>query len=107
VKRSSLRRTTPIRKRRSKPRRGEPTAQEIADLRLLVYGRCGGRCELSLSGCKGGVLPFDGSVFERWHLVHIKARRRFGWDPSNLCGGCYWCHIVQHHGKGMPIPPSV
>jgi len=113
MKRTPLKRSTkPIArtaiKSRSKPRRGEPTAKEKATIRLSVYERSEGRCQLNLGdGCNRGVLPFDGSVFERWHLVHVHAKRRFGWTEeqgNRLLGGCYWCHIVQVHGKGVKIP---
>lgn len=101
MKRTQLLRRTPIKKKRSKPRRGEPTAEEKTIIREREYIRSGGRCELRLPGCKGGVLPFVGSVLERWHLVHKRARRRFGWGPENLRGGCYHCHIEMVHTKGV------
>mgnify|MGYP001592753078 FL=1 len=105
MKRSGpIKRYTPVRKKRLKPRRGQPTAQEKAAIRQQVYNECGGRCELNLGdGCMKGVLPFDGDVFHRWHLVHKKSKRRFGWARENLCGGCPWCHLVAVHTKGMKI----
>lgn len=101
-----IQRYTPIRKKRSKPRRGEPTAEEKEALRREVYERCGGRCELNLHpNCAKGVLPWDGEVYERWHLVHLHAKRRFGWSEKNnkLLGGCYNCHIISVHQKGEKI----
>ncbi len=61
-RRSPLKRSAPPRKRRpGPPRRGQPTKAEKAAIRLQVYERCGGLCELNLMpGCLKGVLPFDG-----------------------------------------------
>lgn len=102
MKRSPLKRRTPLRKRRSKPRRGAPTAREKAEARRFAYDRARGLCELRLPDCKGGVLPFDGDVLVRAHLVHLVSRGAGGsWHPRNLALGCHWCHIVQWHGKGI------
>src|SRR5208282_940975 len=59
MKRSApLRRYTPIKKKRSKPRRGEPTAEEKARVRLAVFERAEGKCELNLGPkCIKGALP--------------------------------------------------
>jgi hypothetical protein len=103
MKRTPLKRT-PLRKRRPEARRGVPTPQDKESIRWQVYERSAGRCELSLPGCSGRVLPFDGSIFDRWHLVHIHARRRFGWGLENLCGGCFWCHTRSHNCGGKPVP---
>lgn len=99
MKRSPLKRYGPVRKRRPTARRGEPTASDKATLRRFVYERAGGKCELRLKGCKGGVLPWDGEVFVRCHLVHLRARRRFGWGENNLALGCAQCHRLVHDGK--------
>lgn len=43
-------------------------------------------------------------MFERWHLVHMRAKRRFGWPtsgPDRMRGGCYHCHIEMMHTKGI------
>jgi hypothetical protein len=103
-RKARLRRYTWPRKRRpGPPRRGQPTRQEKAQIRLQVYQRSGGRCDLKLDGCAGGVLPFEGSPFDRWHLVHLRSKRRFGWTepPNKLCGGCFHCHIEMRHGRGI------
>jgi hypothetical protein len=103
-------RRSPIRKKRSKPRRGQPTKQEKARERQRVYERCGGTCELRDEAGKPlhakhipGVLPAGGSIFDRWHLVHKHAKRRFGWTEAQgntLLGGCYWCHSEAIHFQG-------
>lgn len=105
MKRSGfIKRYTPVRKKRPGTRKGEPTPEEKAKIRRDVYDECGGRCELNLlPNCMKGVLPFDGDVFERWHLVHKKSKRRFGWGRDNLCGGCPVCHLVGIHRKGLKI----
>lgn len=114
-RRTPLKRSGPPRKKRPGVRRGEPTKEEKAAIRQDEYDRCGGRCELR---DKNGhplhlrhitrVLPFEGSIYDRWHLVHYKAKRRFGWraDPATgqvLLGGCYWCHIEASHVRGVKI----
>ena len=106
-RKTPLKRGAPPRKRRATPRRGELTPQEKAEIRQRVYDECGGRCELNLGdGCMKGVLPYEGDVFQRWHLVHKKSKRRFGWSRENLCGGCPWCHLIAVHTKGMKIPDA-
>lgn len=100
-------RKIPIRKRRPGLRRGEPTPQEKEQLRQFVYDRAGGRCELHLDArCIRGVLPWAGSVFERAHLVHLRARRRSGWHTDRLALGCFHCHIEIVHGRGAYIPAT-
>lgn len=98
-------RRTPIRKKRSKPRRGEPTREEKEALRRQVYDRSGGHCELNLMpNCFVGVLPWDGETpWDHGHLVHIKARRVHGWDLSNLRWGCPCCHLDGMHRLGLKL----
>jgi hypothetical protein len=97
-----LPRSKPINKVRKGTRRGQPTPAEKSAIRELVYEESCGRCQLHLSTkCSGPrVLPKGGSVLERWHLVHLKAKRVHGWGRENVCGGCYACHIEEMHGKG-------
>lgn len=103
--------------RSRKPRRGQPTKGEKATERQRVYERSGGMCELRDD--KGeplherhlsGVLLPDGGVVWGWHLVHLHAKRRFGWresDGNTLLGGCFWCHIVAMHEQGKkPVIPE-
>lgn len=96
---------SPIRKKRpGPPRRGQPTKAEKTAMREMIYQLSGGRCELNLDGCNRSILPSEGSVFERWHLVHMRAKRRFGWPtsgPDRMRGGCYHCHIEMMHQKGI------
>lgn len=101
-------RRSSIRKKRLKPRRGELTKAEKEQARSTIYELSDGRCELNFPGCDRSVLPRDGSIFERWHLVHVHARRRFGWPttgPERMRGGCYSCHILQMHNKGVKPDP--
>jgi hypothetical protein len=101
-------RRTPVRKKRPGVRRGQPSPAEKKVLREFIYELSAGRCELGLGCCDGQPLPWDGSIFERWHLVHVKAKRRFGWPvegPDRMRGGCYQGHIVEMHEKGRkPVP---
>lgn len=99
---------TPVRRFRPTLRRGEPNAQEKLVIRKAVYARAGGLCELRLApNCaRDAVLPFEGEVFQRAHLCHMKAKRRFGWRESEyqvLKLGCPACHLFQHSG-GKPCP---
>ena len=102
-------RRSPIRKKRLKPRRGEPSKDEKGRLHEHIYQVSGGRCELKfqgqkLPGCNQRVLPPDGDPLWKWHLVHVRAKRRFGWPiegPKRMQGGCYHCHIENMHQKGM------
>lgn len=95
-------RRVPLKKRRDTPRRGQPTQDEKAALRQQVYDECGGMCQLRLMpDCQVGPLPFDGGIRERAHLVHLRARRRFGWGRENLTLGCARCHLDGMHTKGL------
>lgn len=100
-----IRRYTPIRKKRSKPRRGEPTREEKDALRREVYERSGGKCELNLlPNCINGILAWEGdSPWNHGHLVHIKSRRVHGWALSNLKWGCHVCHLEGMHRLGLKI----
>jgi hypothetical protein len=106
MKRTPLVRKTRLRPVRSTPRRNEPSPAMIACLRAEVYQRAGGRCELRLSpSCIQGVLPYTSdSMFTHGHLVHLHARRRFGWDLDNLRWGCWQCHLIELHQGGKPCP---
>jgi hypothetical protein len=108
IRRTPIRRT-PVRKVRSGTRRGQPTKAEKETIHDQVYAETGGRCDIGKHPQHvSGVLPLTGSVFERWHLVHLKGKRVHGWGRDNLCGGCYWCHIEYlHNAGGKPCPPKV
>jgi hypothetical protein len=101
---------SPVKKKRAGTRRGRPTKAEKAAIREKVYAECGGKCEINKHPqcIPNRVWPFDGDVFERWHLVHLTGKRVHGWDRSNLCGGCPACHLISLHteGGGGKIVPS-
>jgi hypothetical protein len=104
MKRSPLKRFTPLRHRRSKPRRGEPTPEHKGSVRRRVYARSGGRCELRFKGiCLGDViLPFDGGLYERGHLAHLKSRGAGGeFTEANTRWSCWRCHLIGMHQKGL------
>ena len=116
---STIKRYTPIKKKRNKPRRGEPTNEEKKIERDRVYERCGGQCELRGEDGKplhpdhvSGVLPKQGiTPWDHWHLVHLHSKRRFGWTEAQgntLLGGCPACHLEGMHRLGLkPKPPIV
>jgi hypothetical protein len=104
MKRTPLKRSTkPIRKKRPGTRKGQPTPEEIKVVRLAVYERSRGRCELNLGPkCIKGVLPLDGETpWDHWHLVHIRSKSLGGWGLDNLKGGCWKCHLIGMHEKGL------
>jgi hypothetical protein len=97
-------------KRRTKPRRGQPTKAEKAAIRQAVYDRAQGKCEIRKhEDCsKERVLPWDGDVFNRGHLVHIKSRGAGGsWEMDNLLLGCPPCHLISLHIEGFKPEPVV
>ena len=102
-RRTPIKRSGPPRKRRPGTRRGQPTKKEKGELRRQVYDRAAGLCELRLvENCSGGrILPWEGDIWNRAHLVHLKAKRRFGWNLENLKLGCYGCHIEGMHNQGL------
>lgn len=90
---------------RSKPRRGQPTKAEKTAIRNAAYERAGGLCQIRKHArcSRNAVLPSEGDLFVRAHLVHLKAKRVHGWAPENLAIGCYWCHIESlHNPKSVP-----
>ena len=111
MKRTPIKRSTkPIKKSRSKPRRGQPTKAEKTAIRNKVYLESGGKCEIHKhpSCISGRVWPSEGDTpWDHWHLVHIKAKRVHGWDRSNLCGGCPACHLISLHNPKSVPPKSV
>ena len=106
MKRSPIKRYTPVRKKRSEPRRGEPTPEEKKAVRLAVYERAGGRCELNLGPkCIKGVLPFEGDTpWDHGHFVHIKSKGAGGkFTVENGRWGCYQCHLGYLHTEGKKL----
>lgn len=80
-------------------------------MRLAVYERAGGLCELNLrDDCVKGILPFRGSTpFDHGHLVHKKSEGSGGkTDEENCCWGCWRCHLLGlHRGEtrdSKPVP---
>ena len=107
LKRSPLKRRTPLRARRNKPevRIGRVTGKvrlsgaALEALRDRVYERDRGRCQWE--GC-GKLLPKYGSVFTRAHLAHIVGRGAGGSDtPENTRILCPIHHLVSEHTKGL------
>lgn len=74
----------------------------------MAYIRSGGRCELDrhLGCCGGKRLPWEGSVRERGHLVHLRNRRMWGWGPQNVAWGCAMGHLDLMHQKGLQVPKT-
>lgn len=96
-------RRSPIRKKRLKPRRGELTKAEKEALRIAVYIRDRGKCQLRLhKQCSADrELPYDGELLFRAHLVHLKSRGAGGkWTMDNMVIGCAACHSGSMHTEG-------
>jgi hypothetical protein len=108
MKRTPLKRYTPLRPRRKKVsqiRVGKVSGTvrlsgaAMERLREQVYRRDGGRCQWP--NC-GELLPLHGSVFNRAHLAHIKSRGAGGGDTApNVRILCYFHHIGCSHTKGL------
>lgn len=91
------------RKKRARPRRGEPSPKEKTVLRWQVYQRAEGRCELNLSkDCVQGVLEWTGpDPWSHGHLVHLRSRGAGGdWTVENCRWGCFQCHLGAMHTEG-------
>lgn len=99
---------SPIRKARKAPRRGEPTKFEKERVRIMARKRAQGRCELDwhLHCCGGKVLPLEGGLRERGHLVHLRNKRMWGWGAENVCWGCAHGHADLMHTKGAQVPKT-
>ena len=95
---------TPIRKRRPGLRRGQPTPAEKAAIREMAYERAGGLCEL-VQGCGRGILPPEGDLFFKAHLVHLRGKRVHGWGSENVAIGCFEHHMASHNGK-LTLPAT-
>lgn len=102
-------------KRRRKPRRGKCTPKKRNEVRLAVYERNGGCCELNVRpDCIPGILPFKGTTpYDHGHLVHRKSEGSGGkTDMENCCWGCWKCHLLGLHRREFsatdkPCPPKV
>ena len=86
---------------RIRPRR-RSTAERwgIHNIRLAVFQRSGGYCELQASPrC------WEIAGWEFGHLCHIVHRSRGGeWSLDNCRWGCPECHIGWEHNGGKPCP---
>jgi hypothetical protein len=84
-----------IRARRSKPRPGRVRGKKMAELRKAAWERDGGICQ----GC------FMPCGEDEWHLAHIRGKRNFGDDISNVRVKHIHCHMVIEHNP-KPCPPK-
>lgn len=107
-----LKRRTPLKRsgspcaKRKGTRRGQATPAEVREVREDVWERAVGRCELRLSSdYVSGILPWDGPVLGRGHLVHMKGRRMWGTSVDICKLGCWHCHLVMMHNP-KPCPPK-
>jgi 5-methylcytosine-specific restriction endonuclease McrA len=104
MKRSYIKRsTTPIPKKRTKPRRGDPTPLEKEERRREVYERDNHCCV----DCHRWVI-WESGFWNSMHLMHIKSRGAGGsWELSNLLTGCPECHMKRHNCGGKPCSSKV
>ncbi len=98
-----LKRHTPVRKFRAKPRRGEPTKEEKENARTVCYARAKGMCQLRNGPHCLGYAPLNATDGDenQGQLCHLKGKRRFGWFESEETGqkhrwGCWKCHQYEH-----------
>lgn len=101
MKRTALKRYTPIRKVRPTLRRGEPTLAEKEAARITCFTRAHGRCQMPFPHECPGYVPLNGDDRYRGQLAHLKAKRRFGWFESKETGqkhlwSCPEGHKIQH-----------
>jgi 5-methylcytosine-specific restriction endonuclease McrA len=83
-------------------RRSTAERRRIHKVRLDVFQRSGGFCELQLSP---KCLEFAG--WDYGHLCHTVHRSRGGdWSAENCRWGCNECHIGWQHNGGKPCPPK-
>lgn len=93
---------TPIRKRRSKPRRGRLKGEALERLRAECFVRDNFRCR----ECGILVNPWASLLADdRAHMAHIQAKRRGGDSLENVRTLCGRCHRLEHaYGKSMVKP---
>jgi 5-methylcytosine-specific restriction endonuclease McrA len=76
--------------------------RHITEIRLQLFERSGGRCELQL-----GPQCWDWISWDTMHTAHIVSRARGGpWDLDNLLAACPACHAAQHNGGFKVCPPK-
>lgn len=70
---------------------------DVGVLRQRIYERDAHRCTLKLA-CDGTrELPYDGTIWERWHLEHEQGGLGLDrcWCDENVRGACAACHFVK------------
>lgn len=100
-----LKRSGRPRSKRKGTRRGQATPDEVTAIREQRYAMAGGHCELNKGpNCIKGVLPEDGpTALSHGHLVHLKAKRRYGTALEGCRWGCWNCHLIElHNPKSVP-----
>lgn len=103
-----IRRYAPPRKKRPGTRRGQATPEEVSAVRLAVYERASGRCELNLSpACIKGILPYEGpDSLSHGHMSHDRGKRMWGTHVEWCHWSCWHCHLVStHNPKACPPKP--
>jgi len=83
-------------------------------VRLQVFERSGGKCELNNRDDCLGVVPFeskDRTPYDHGHLVHVKSEGSGDkTDMENCRWGCWKCHLLGgHRGEtrySKPVPPK-
>ena len=102
IKRYTPLKRTPIRNRRTKPRPGRIEGKDLQDQRLRIFNRDKGECQ----ECRCKVIfnapdEWDNS----FHRAHIRGKRMWGDDDSNVRALCGACHRKEHNPK--VVPPKV
>ena len=71
--------------------------QHIREIRLQLFERSGGNCELRVSPwC------WDWISWDTMHACHIVSQARGGeWELNNLKAGCPECHIGREHNGAL------
>ena len=86
-------RRTPIRKVRSKLRRGRLKGSDLELLRVDCFLRDKGICQ----NCgKGTVFDLDQECDDAFHMAHIRNKRMFGDNLDNVQTECGKCHRSYH-----------
>ena len=68
---------------------------DLAQLRRECYERDEGKCQWD--GC-GKSVPFEGDLYTRGHMAHVKNKRMYGDTLDNVRWLCYEHHILVEHG---------
>ena len=106
---------SPVRKLRTKPRRGRLKGKDMESLRREAFDRDGYRCqhvlvcaEMNFEELKP-ILCLRPITWETGHLAHIISRGAGGKDElSNVLTKCPFHHMVAEHSYGpsgiKPVP---